>query len=307
MRNKKIAVLVLVVILGIAVSAAQAGEKCSLQTMTGTYAFYERGSSMVLDLDPAHQTIPVHWNGAIAPFVTVGEVTFTPDGVGEGFYWILTGSLSGGADPIPVQVTIFEMNPDCTGKFRYWITLPNAPQPTLVEERFFAFDNGSEYRSVPSLIGATGIPTLAWTGTGHRIKKSDDPPHSCGPQTAKGAYVETVENIVNFGPAVFNVTGFADALFIREDIAMNGQYTGTLFEKLGPFSIDQLPVHGKFVVNANCSFSGTLKFTIETGPVTIVVKGVFFDEGKEFFGLAIDPGVPYSFAQGKRIGQWDDR
>jgi len=286
----------------IAAYAVQAGEKCSLQTMTGTYAFYERGSSKILDLDPADQTITAHWNGAIAPFVTVGEVTFAPDGVGEGFYWILVGSLSGGADPMPVQVTIFEMNPDCTGKFRYWVTLPDTPQPTLIEERFFLFDNGSEYRSVPSVIGASGIPTLTWTGTGHRIKKSAEPPHSCGPQTARGTYVETVENIVNLGPAVFNVTGFSDALFIRENIGMNGHYTGTLFEKLGPVSVDKLPVHGEFVVNPDCSFHGTLKFTIETGPVTLVVKGVFFDEGNEFYGLAIDPGVPYSFAQGKRIG-----
>jgi len=307
MRNKS-TILVLVVILGLAVSAAQAGEKCSLQTMTGTYAFYVRGSSMILDMTSADQTVPVHWNGAVAPFVSVGEVTFTPDGVGEGLYWILVGSLSGGADPIPVQVTIFEMNQDCTGKFRYWITLPNAGQATLIEERFFLFDNGREYRSVPSLIGATGIPTLAWTGTGHRIKKPSESVHSCGPQTANGTYVETVENIVNFGPTpFFNDTGFADALFIREDIAMSGKYTGTLYEKLGPFSVDGLPVFGEFKVTPDCSFSATLKFTIESGPVTLAVKGVFFDEGKEFYGLAIDLGVPYSFAQGKRIGQGSDR
>jgi hypothetical protein len=313
-RSTVLLIAGLLLSLAVTIPAAQAGEKCSLKTMAGTYVFSEKGSSSILDMNPSDQTIPIHWPGAIAPFVTVGEVTFTPDGIGDGFYWILVGSLTGGSDPIPVQVTIFEMNPDCTGKFRYWIDLPGAPSATLIEERFVAFDDGSEFRSVPSLIGPTGIPTLAWTGTGHRIRKSGEhfesfeQGNSCGPRTAHGTYLLTAENIVNFGPAPpspFADTGFADALLIREDVSITGNYTGTLYEKLGPASIDKLSVFGKYNVYSDCSFSSTLNFYVAGNPtlVTIVIKGVFFNEGKEYFALAIDEGVPYSFAQGKRISK----
>jgi len=60
------------------------------------------------------------------------------------------------------------------------------------------------------------------------------------------------------------------------------------------------------VLNASGYITPRRRATI-AAKITGRVTGVFFDEGKEFFGLAIDPGVPYSFAQGKRIGHWDDR
>jgi hypothetical protein len=101
----------------VAVPSAYAQQQCSLQTMAGTYAMYERGSSFLLD--PSQQPIPLHWAGAMATFINVGEATFSSKGVGNGFYWILIGTLNGGLDPIPVQVTITEMNPECTGKVTY--------------------------------------------------------------------------------------------------------------------------------------------------------------------------------------------
>ena len=288
---------ILLVCLWVAVPSAYAHERCSLQTFTGTYAFYERGSSLILD--PSQQPFPLHWAGAVATFVNVGEITFSR-GVGDGFYWILLGALNGGLDPIPVQATITEMNPDCTGKFTYVANLPGGLSATI-EERFILFDNGREYRSVPTTI-VNGVSTLAWIGTGQRISRSRNKPQFCGPHTARGTYLTSVENIIDLDPT----TAFADSVLLREDISMTGDYTGTLYEKLGPLPPIELPVWGTTTVNPDCSFSTDLN--VEGIPSPIVIKGVFFNEGKEYYGLAIidlGNGSPfmYSLAQGTRIGQ----
>lgn len=289
----------LLVCLGLACPVVQANEKCSLQTMTGTYAFYDKRASL-LNFDPFNPAYLPYFVGGIAPFVTVGEVTFTPLGVGDGFYWISIGAINGGEKPIPVHVTITEMNEDCTGKFTYTVNLPPFIPSATIEERFVLFDNGREYRSVPTSITG-GIDTLAWFGVGQRIRKPGEPVHSCGPQTASGTYLLTAENIVlrSLHEGVF------DTLFIREDVSLTGNYTGTLYEKNGPDSIDTLPVFGTYTVNANCSFSSTLKFYVlgTHDLVTIVRDGIFFNEGKDYYALAIDPGVPYSIAHGERITQ----
>ena len=278
----------------LAVPAAYGYKACSLQTLVGTYAIYEKGASSILD--PANAAAFPFLTGATAPFVNITELTFSPDGVAEGFFWIRIGALSSGLQPIPVQGTVTEMNPNCTGKLQYAVNLPNLGIATI-EERFFLFDEGREFRSVPTSIQG-GIDTLAWTGTGRRISKSGKPVHSCGPQTAHGTYLLTAENLV----AVDAHTALADALFIREEISLTGDYKGTLYEKLGPIPVDGLPVSGKYNVNRDCSFSSTLVVTVNGTTSTIPINGVFFDEGEQYFAFAIDQGIPYSFAQGKRIG-----
>jgi hypothetical protein len=75
-----------------------------------------------------------------------------------------------------------------------------------------------------------------------------------------------------------------------------------LYEKLGAISVDGLPLSGKFTVNPDCSFSSTLVVTVNGTTSTIPINGVFFNEGKEYYAIAIDDGTPYSFGQGKRIG-----
>ncbi len=277
----------------VAVPSAYTQKTCNLQTMTGTYAIYEKGASSFLDPASNPSLFPF-LTGATAPFVNVTELTFSPNGAVDGFYWIRIGALNGGLTPIPVHGTVTEMNPDCTGKLQYAVNLPNIS--AIIEERFFLFDEGREFRSVPTSIQG-GIDTLAWTGTGRRINKSGKPVHSCGPQTAQGTYLLTAENLVAVDPH----TALADALFIREEVSMTGDYTGMLYEKLGPISVDGLPVSGKFTVNPDCSFTSTLVVTVNGVTGTIPINGVFFNEGKEYYALAIDDGIPYSFAQGKRI------
>lgn len=275
----------------VAVPAVYAQQQCSLQTLTGTYAIYEKGASSFLSLTPS--PFPF-FPGITAPFVNVGELTFSPYGVAEGFYWIKIGALNGGLDRIPDHATVTEMNPDCTGKLRYTVNLSGIS--ATIEERIFVFNEGREFRSVPTSI-QQGIDTLAWFGVGQRISKSSHPVDSCGPQTAHGAYVVTAESIVNTEQG--NV---ADALFIRENVSLTGDYTGTLYEKLGPVSIDGLPVSGKYNVSPDCSFTSTLVVVIQGTPVTISINGVFYNEGHDFYALAMDLEVPYSFIQGKRIG-----
>ena len=62
MRNKitTFAIAGLLVCLGIALPSAQAGEKCSLETMAGTYAFYEKGSSLFVNLS-GNAPAPPFW------------------------------------------------------------------------------------------------------------------------------------------------------------------------------------------------------------------------------------------------------
>lgn len=296
MNNRITAFVVaaLLVCLGIAVPA-QAQAPCTAQTFTGTYALYERGSSAVLD--PTSQPYPYHWAGALAPFIAVGQVTLGPDGIGNGFYWIRIGSFNGGLDPIPLEVVITELNPDCTGKWQFEFNLLGTPN--TIEERFILFDNGRRVRSIPTV---TGIPTMAWVGEGHRVSKAAEPPHMCGSHTANGSYVVIAENLVLMGPNPL----FSDAVLIRVDISMDGDFTGMFFEKLGPKGNIEIPVWGTVIVNSDCSFEMTLVLTIQGRLATSDIRGVFFDEGKRFYGLNMHvgpTGTQYSFADGQRIAR----
>lgn len=300
MRDKtsNIVIAFLLFCLGVAVPVAQGQGTCNLATFTGTYVFYDRGSSSVFDANS--QPYPLHWAGAYASFVTVGEVTFGPGGVGDGFYWIRLGSLNGGSSPIPVQVTVTEMNEDCTGKFSYQLSLPGVTGTTIVTERFILIDNGREFRSIPAAI-ENGVSTLTWIGEGHRISKPGDPLNTCGPETAHGSFLLPVENLVQFSSGA---PIFSDAVLLRYDVSMNGDFTGTLYEKLGPTGNLVFPASGTIAVNPDCSYASNLYLNVFGTPVTIATRGVLFDQGKKLYGLQVSSGgTQYSFGQGQRIGQ----
>lgn len=261
---------------------------------------HELGASNFLDPSPQPN---LHLVGATAPFANVGLVTFKPDGIGNGYYWITVGTLDGGFDPIPVEVTVTEINEDCTGKFAYVASLPGGPSAT-VEERFVLFNNGREFRSIPTTI-QNGISTLAWIGSGYRISKSIQPPRFCGQQTAIGTYVLGFQNIIQDQPTI----AIADTLLVREDVSMTGDYTGKMFEKYADHPPVETWVQGTVTVNPDCSF--TSDFQVPEYFVDVVGKGVFFNQGKEFYILIPgDPALPldqqwlkYSFVYGKRVGQ----
>jgi hypothetical protein len=211
------------------------------------------------------------------------------------------GSLSATLDPIPLHITVTEMNEDCTGKFQY--TLPNG---ATIEERIIVFYNGRQYRSVPTTRGAPGIPTLAWIGTGHRIAKGSAPVNFCGPHTAHGRYLLTCENILRSG--AYPTKAVADTFLLRSDISMTGDYTGVLYEKYGIATIE-LPVNGTMTVAPDCSLTDTLN--IPDISSTVILKGAFFNEGKDYYALGIlnpnrlpaEQNIKHSSCQGTRIGQ----
>jgi hypothetical protein len=283
----------LLVCLGVAVPVSGAQAPCTAQTLTGTYAFYDRGSSSILD--PDSEPYPYHWAGAIAPFAALGKVTLGPDGIGRGVYWITIGSFTAGPEPVPVELAITELNPDCTGKWQFEFNLLGTPY--TIEERFILFDNGRQFRSIPTV---TGVPTMAYVGEGHRISKPGEALHTCGPQTAHGGYVMAVESLVKFGPNPL----FADAVLVRFDAWMNGEFSGMMYEKLGPVGNIELPVWGLITVNPDCTFAMTLNFAIQGVPATVPIRGVFFDQGRQFYAMdvSVGPGgIQYSIGQGTRI------
>ena len=275
-------------------AAVRAEGPCSMQSISGTYALSEKGSSSILD--PNSQPYPYHWAGAVAPFVALGEVTFGNNGVGEGFYWIRIGSFNSGPEPTPVEVTITEINEDCSGKWQFEFNLLGT-QYTIVE-RFVLFGNGREFRSIPI---QTGVPTMAWIGEGHRVSKPGELLGSCGSHTAQGSYLLAAENLVRLGPNPI----FADAVLLRLSISNTGNVEGTLYEKLGPTGNIQLPVWGTITVSSDCSFTSALNAVVQGNPTTIPMRGVFFNEGKELYALNVNSrtvGTQYSFGYGQRIG-----
>ncbi len=307
-RSFKFAMLTLC--LCIAATAAYGQGKCALESFAGTYVSYDKGSSLTMDISslgvlgpaPGLPPSPPAWVAkGFVPFVNVGVVTYTREGVGDGYFWLYGGMVRPTLEPVPVHVTVTEMNEDCTGKFQY--TLANG---AVIEERFILFDNGREYRSIPTTLAAPGIPTLAWIGTGHRISRGSAPVDFCGPQTAHGRYLLACEQIIRSG--LYPQTAVAENALLLSDISMTGDYTGTLYEKFGMKSI-QLPINGTMIVNSDCSFTDTLN--IPDTSSTIILKGALFNEGKEYYSMAImnptvamaDQEIKYSFCHGTRVGE----
>lgn len=278
-----------------AATAACAQGPCTLQSLTGTYAFYEKGSSSILAGSSA--TYPYHWGGAVAPFLAIGEVTFSSDGIGRGFYWIRIGSFNSGSEPTPVEVTATELTSDCTGRWEFGFNLLGTVY--TIEERFVISDNGRQFRSIPT---NTGVPTMAWVGEGHRISKPNDMLANCGSHTLNGSYLITGENLVKMGAAS---PILSDAVLLRLDFSSGGEVAGTLYEKMGPTGDIQLPVWGTFSIEPDCSFTSSLNAVVQGNPTTIRMRGILFDEGKEIYALNVNDravGTQYSFAQGQRIG-----
>jgi hypothetical protein len=293
----RLRVLVVLFCFCVAIPAAYAQGPCTLQTLTGTYAVSERGSSAILP-DPAPDPYLYHWAGYLAPFVAMGEVTFGPDGTGTGYYWIRIGSFTGGPDPIPLEVTITELNEDCTGKWQFPFNLLGTTY--TIEEGFIVFDNGRQVRSIPTV---TGVPTMTWIGEANRISKPGESLNTCGPQTANASYLMAADNLVRMGSNPI----FSDVVLLRMSISMTGDITGTLYEKLGPTGNIQIPVWGTIDVNPDCSFASTLNAVVQDKPTTIPLRGVFFDQGKRLYGMNVNArtvGTQFSFGEGQRIGPW---
>ncbi len=213
--------------------------------------------------------VGVHWAGAVASF-------------------------KGGLDATSFDLTVIELDGDCTGKLSATFRLVPGQPPVTVVERVIVFDNGRQYRAIP--VSGGGISTLTWINEGHRNSKPGEPPSTCGPQTAAGRVVLGAENLVQFYPSW---PLFSDVVLLTFDVSMTGDFTGTLYEKLGPYGGIVLPATGTIHVNPDCSFRGELNLTIAGKSTTGPIRGVFFDQGKKSYVLNMNP--QFSFAQGERI------
>lgn len=292
MKVNIFAAAAVLVCLSIAAPAAKAQETCSLKTMAGTYAFQEKGMSAIVDLTSA--PAPTHWAAALAPFATVGEVTFGPDGKGKVYYWIQLGSHTASPDPIVADVTVTEMNADCTGKFTY----PSPFGGTIVE-RFIVFNNGREARSIRIVPGNP----VTWVNFTHRIRSAGEPVNFCGPQSLKGHYVITTQNIVQDVVSPDPNKAYADTTLFDIDVSMSGEYTGKLYEALGPYPLEA-SVTGTLTVNRDCTFSGPMTITAEGfPPTTLQIRGVIFNQGKEFYSLGFGAPLEYGVGHGERTGK----
>jgi hypothetical protein len=308
-RTEFAVLFVLLLFIGVVVPSVHGQGACSLRDFEGTYVSFDRGASVIIDLEsqgvvlprPGAPANPLAWVApGIVPFVNIGEVTYTPDGEGEGFFWMYAGTAVPIPEPVPLHNKITELNKDCTGKFQY--TLPNG---ATIVERFILFDNGRQYRSVPM---SGGIPTLTWIGHGQRISRGAAPVNFCGPQTAHGMYLMTCENILRTGP--YPDKAVADTLLLTMDVSMQGEYTGLLYERFGMTFVDERPVSGTTTVHPDCTLATTLHIQDVSGE-PVQLRGVYFSEGKEFYAMGIpDPSEPveeqgfkYSFCHGTRIGQ----
>jgi hypothetical protein len=305
MRTKlaAVAVVVLSTCFGFAIPAARAQAPCSLRTMAGTFVSVDRGASLTVDLTqpgvlgpaPGAKPSPPAWLvPGFAPFVNIARVTYTPDGIGDGYFWMFAGSVGPAPEPIPLHIEITELNEDCTGKFHY--ALPNG---ATIEERIIVFDNGRQYRSVPLSISSPGIQNLSWIGSGQRVSPDHQSgaPHPANPQ---GSYLLACDNVQR--SAIYTERAVAAAFLLRMDVSRTGDFTGLLYERYGALSTDGREAWGSLTVSPDGSFTSSISFQGIT--LSSELRGVFFDEGKEFYALAIPRSggsTQYSFCQGTRI------
>lgn len=82
----------------------------------------------------------------------------------------------------------------------------------------------------------------------------------------------------------------------------HGREPRTLYEKLGPVSVDGLPVSGKYHVSPDCSFTSLLAIPIQGVPSSVTINGVSYNQGHDFHAMAMDEAIPFSFIEGERIG-----
>jgi hypothetical protein len=277
----------LLVCLGVGVPTAQAQGKCSLETITGTYEFEERGAIEVFSLPT---TAPV-----MVPFANVGEVTLTPkqgdDTYGSGFFWVQRGAGTAANDNPPkltLTVNNLTINDDCTGTVTY--TLDQSG--TTIVEDFIGFNEGRESRTILHSITPASpdiMNFMAWTGSFHRIAKPGEPVN-CGPETGAGTWLTTGGAITALPPNSFPFPNPAlyGKVINRFHCSISGKCAGgPLYEKFGPPSTGSVK-EGDLTVFSDCSFEAAFIFTGEPN-TTYQVRGVFFDHGKQFSSLMFGP------------------
>lgn len=258
--------------LAMSLSALYGQGNCTLHNTAGDYAFAFTGTSAIVAQPPVAAD-GLHWNALFAPIAGVGIYSIKPDGSVPGKYWMVAGARNFGLTPIPMNGSI-TLNRDCTG------TTESLFGGAILREQFVVTGNGREIRSVAV---QTAAPTGNWHTTSYRIG-------SCGQRNVRGDYLFECKNLFPLPtPSPENPTIFGGAIHIRMKIAESGDYTGTVYGKVGP---DNTPfdVNGRIVVNDDCTAEGTLAGAML--PAVSQARGVFFNNGKQGFWLPLAGLLP---------------
>ena len=271
MMKNTFKLVVLVLGLSICPATASGQGQCTMQNMAATYAFTLTGASTIV-LGPAPDTF--HWSALYAPAAGVGVITIKPDGKLEGQYWVVSGTVNFGLTPIPLHGTA-TVNADCTGTI-----VGTLPDGSTQEERFVVLGNGREIHSVAT---ETGVPTGNWLTTAYRLGGS------CGQHKVHGDYLFECRNLFELPVPPPDPNIFGGAIHIRTLIAPGGDYTATVYGKVGP-SNSEFPASGHLTVHDDCTAEGTLETPFL--PTVSHARGVFFDEGRRGYWLPLVNVLP---------------
>jgi hypothetical protein len=261
---------------------AQAQGPCTLNTIAGTYALEMKGQAFQggISAVPGPLGVPM-LEGTVFPIYMTGPFTVRRDGTAEGTYSGLFGLAPLGVpDPLPMTGT-FTVHSDCTGEME----APNGFGGINVD-KFVILDNGREIRTV----GISGAP-FAWQFTMVRIGRGDESAPMCNPNTARGRYVMRCEGFEATSPGPPPTFAGVLPLFVF-DVAADGTMTGRHFSRDHP--VEGFAVSGQWTVNPDCTTQTTMQTDALPG-VTILARGVSYDNGKEAFGgpvLALVGGQP---------------
>ena len=280
--------VVVVLLIGAAAAPAGAQAPCSLDTVAGTYAWEMKGQQFEggISAVPGPGGVP-QLEGKVFPIYMTGVFTVKRDGTAEGSYSGLFGLVPlGYPDPLPVTAA-FTVRPDCTGE----MVAPNG-FGGINTDSLVILGNGREIRTV----GISGAP-FRWQMTMVRIGRADDAVATCGTNVLRGRYAMRCEGFEVTSPGPPPAVSGVLPLFVF-DVAADGTLAGRHFSRDHP--PEGFEVSGQMTLNADC----TTQSAMQTGALpgaTVVARGVYYDNGKEWFGgpiLAIMGGqpVPGAFA-----------
>ncbi len=243
---------------------------CTLTNIVGTYAFSFTGASAMIT-GPASDAF--HWDALYAPIAGVGIYTIKPNGTATGKYWLVAGVINLGLNPVPWDAVI-TLNSDCTG------TMQSSFNGAVLKEQFVVIGNGREIHAVAT---QTAMPTGNWHTRAYRINGS------CSQNKVRGNYLFECKNLFPLPVPPACSRHLRGAIHIRMNIAAGGDYTASVYGKVGP---DNTPfdAFGNIKVHDDCTAEGTLATAFL--PTISHAKGVFFNEGKQGFWLPLVMELP---------------
>ncbi len=273
-----------------------AAQECSMQTITGTYAFRYVGMSFMggspfpanVPPNPAGGVLPLHAPGAYLAGTQLGIFTINPDGSVVGDSWLAYGpfrqNLSGAAaiTSIGVQKTPSGEVLGCVGTMQYAnLAFPGSPDTI---DKFIVLNNGDEMRAVHV---SNGSPITASIAVGKRITRSLDAAPRCGQQTLNGTYAAICPGPLYLGSQTL---GASAMLHLKLEA---GDLKGVLYSRV-EYQPSEIPVNGSFTVNADCTGDGYLYAPgyLPAPTAKMVYKLLTFDEGKGAFLMPMEVELP---------------